>query len=260
MPLWPLIIAAFGITCHALARVHAPIRSRPPHLHALSITKYIQSANTALQYGPPGSGNRPGGVEVMLMIQDPTKNQTYHLIADSETANAMITPLTSSCPQIGNKPLAVAPFDGSNGQPKPEQTIQVCLHPVRVNRARLTYGVLCSTIARHQSPSHFKAITTLPFSPKTRTAPSPLTRSLPTSTPGSLLASTPRSVMPFLWSTPASRCRRTRSGCSAWPCWSGCATHSNRYACSVVGGPARGFRLEEAARGASTRSSLLRPL
>ncbi|KAF8517025.1 hypothetical protein BU17DRAFT_76503 [Hysterangium stoloniferum] len=76
------------------------------------------------EYGNPDNSSRPGGALFEAPFQSPDGANTYRVLADNATVQALITAVTGNC-TLRTTTITAVPFNDSDpNQPKPEQVIQ----------------------------------------------------------------------------------------------------------------------------------------
>ncbi|KZV98189.1 hypothetical protein EXIGLDRAFT_746693 [Exidia glandulosa HHB12029] len=110
------------------------------------------------EYGDPNNSSRPGGQQFQVTIKSPATPQltTYHLIADHDTVQSLITSLTTNCTSISNKPLTSTQFNAQQGEPQPESVIQY----YRASSVALTLEGYNNTAALLDDPAASKVAPT----------------------------------------------------------------------------------------------------
>ncbi|KAF8529689.1 hypothetical protein BU17DRAFT_73030 [Hysterangium stoloniferum] len=76
------------------------------------------------EYGTPDNSSRPGGPLFDAPFQSPDGIDTYHVLADNATVQALIPSVTGNC-SLRTTSITAVPFNDSDpDQPKPEQVVQ----------------------------------------------------------------------------------------------------------------------------------------
>ncbi|KAF7789717.1 hypothetical protein EIP86_000663 [Pleurotus ostreatoroseus] len=77
------------------------------------------------EYGDVNNSSRPGGPMTQAVFQDPSSNNTFHLLADNSTVNSLIQSVSANCTISNSTFLTAIPLNTSDpSQPRPEQAVQ----------------------------------------------------------------------------------------------------------------------------------------
>jgi len=99
------------------------------------------------EYGTPDNSSRPGGPQMQAVLQPIPPTETYHIISDNNTVQALLIALSSDC-SFNNAPLVALPFTGNASDPRPEQAIQY----YRASSVALTLDGYNDTAALSDTP------------------------------------------------------------------------------------------------------------
>ncbi|KAF8530865.1 hypothetical protein JB92DRAFT_3092634 [Gautieria morchelliformis] len=76
------------------------------------------------EYGDPNNSSRPGGSLFDAPFQPPDGSNTYRVLSDNTTVQALIASITANC-SLSTTSISAVPYNTSDPtQPKPEQVIQ----------------------------------------------------------------------------------------------------------------------------------------
>ncbi|KAH9922879.1 hypothetical protein B0H21DRAFT_701378 [Amylocystis lapponica] len=75
------------------------------------------------EYGEPNNSSRPGGPMAEATFTSSTSNSTFHVLSDNTTVSALISAVSDNC-TLGMSSTTPSPYNGSAGEPVPEQGVQ----------------------------------------------------------------------------------------------------------------------------------------